>query len=58
LKSYKSKAWILESSSTTRYKYKYCVGDFADKASAQEMLKEVRNEFPQAFIITFERERP
>ena len=53
LKSYRGKAWILESNSSL--KYKYCYGDFADKAAAQNHIGEVRKEFPQAFIITFEK---
>ena len=53
LKSYRGKVWILESSGAL--KYKYCYGDFADKAVAQEHIKEVRKEFPQAFIITFDK---
>ena len=53
LKSYRNKAWILESNSSL--KYKYCYGDFADKATAQTHIAEVRKEFPQAFIITFEK---
>ena len=53
LKSYRGKVWILESSGAL--KYKYCYGDFADKAVVQEHIKEVRKEFPQAFIITFDK---
>lgn len=56
LKSYSGKAWILEGSSATKYKYKYCVGDFEDKAAAQEAIKEVRNEFPGAFIISYDKQ--
>lgn len=52
LKSYRGKAWILESSSSA-LKYKYCYGDFADKATAQREIEAVRKEFPQAFIITY-----
>ena len=55
LKSYRGKAWILESNGTM--KYKYCYGDFADKASAQRQLAEVRKEFPQAFIITYDKKQ-
>ena len=55
LKSYRGKAWILESNGTM--KYKYCYGDFADKASAQKQLAEVRKEFPQAFIITYDKKQ-
>ena len=53
LKSYRGKVWILEGQSAL--KYKYCYGEFADKAVAQKHLTEVRKEFPQAFIITFEK---
>ena len=52
LKGYRGKAWILESSSSA-LKYKYCYGDFADKATAQREIEAVRKEFPQAFIITY-----
>ena len=56
LKSYKGKVWILESSSAA--KYKYCYGDFEDKATAQKELNEVRKEFPDAFIITYNKQKP
>ncbi len=54
LKSYRGRTWILEG--TGSLKYKYCYGDFADKATAQRYIAEVRKEFPQAFIATFERQ--
>ena len=54
LKSYRGKTWILEGAGSL--KYKYCYGDFADKATAQRYIAEVRKEFPQAFIATFERQ--
>ena len=53
LKSYRGKVWVLESGSTL--KYKYCYGDFADKAVAQTQIEAVRKEFPQAFIITYDK---
>ena len=53
LKSYRGKVWVLESGSTL--KYKYCYGNFADKAVAQKHIEVVRREFPQAFIIAFEK---
>ena len=53
LKSYRGKVWILEGNSAL--KYKYCYGSFADKAVAQQHIAEVRKEFPQAFIITYEK---
>ena len=52
-KSYKGKVWEYVGNGTL--KYKYCVGDYATKSAAQEAIKEVRKEFPQAFILTFER---
>ena len=55
LKSYRGKVWVLETNSSM--KYKYCYGDYADKASAQKEIAEVRKEFPQAFIITFDKEK-
>ena len=33
------------------YSYKYCVGDYADKAAAQAAVASVRKSFPQAFVI-------
>ena len=55
LKSYRGKVWILEGAGAA--KYKYCYGDYADKASAQKHIAEVRKEFPQAFIITYDKKR-
>ena len=52
-KSYRGKVWERQTSGAL--KYKYCVGDYADKAAAQADIKEVHKEFPQAFIISFER---
>ena len=53
LKSYRGKVWIMETNSSL--KYKYCYGEFADKAMAQKQIGEVRKEFPQAFIISFDK---
>lgn len=33
------------------FSYKYCVGDYADKASAQATVATVRKSFPQAFVV-------
>ena len=55
LKSYRGKVWILEGSGSAQYKY--CYGNYADKASAQKHLVEVRKEFPQAFITTYDKKR-
>ena len=52
-KSYRGKVW--EHIGSGSLQYKYCVGDYATKAIAQEHIKEVRKEFPQAFIISFEK---
>ena len=54
LKSLRGKVWVLESSSSS-LRYKYCYGDFADKATAQRHIESVRKDFPQAFIITYEK---
>jgi hypothetical protein len=54
LKSYQGKVWILEGSGSA--KYKYCHGDFAEYASAKQCLKKVKEVFPQAFIITFDKQ--
>jgi N-acetylmuramoyl-L-alanine amidase len=51
LKSYKGQVWILEGTSTL--KYKYCYGEFSSKETAQKYIGEVRKEFPQAFIVSF-----
>lgn len=48
-KSYRGKARLVRSAG--RFQYKYCVGDYATKSSAQAALKSVRKEFPQAFVI-------
>ena len=53
LKSLRGKVWVLEG--TGALKYKYCYGDFADKAAAQKHIEAVRKEFPQAFITTYEK---
>ena len=52
-KSYRGKVWEYIGSGSL--KYKYCVGDYATKAVAQEHIKKVRKEFPQAFIISFDK---
>ena len=53
LKSFRGKVWILEG--TSALKYKYCYGDFADKATAQAHIEGVRKDFPQAFIISYDK---
>jgi len=53
LKSLRGKVWVLVGSGAL--KYKYCYGDFADKAAAQRHLEGVRKDFPQAFITTYDK---
>ena len=53
LKSYSGKVWILEGTGSS--KYKYCHGEFSDRAEAQRCMAEVRKVFPQAFVISFEK---
>jgi len=53
LKSLRGKVWVLEGAGALRYKY--CYGNFSDKATAQKYIVEVRKEFPQAFIVTFDK---
>lgn len=48
-KSYRGR--VKEYVAEGRYKYKYCVGEFADRAAAEEMLAEVKKEFKDAFIV-------
>ena len=54
LKSLRGKVWILEG--TSALKYKYCYGNFADKATAQTHIESIRKEFPQAFIISYDKQ--
>ena len=55
-KSLQGKVWILEIPETTIYKY--CYSEFNDRASAQKHLEEVHKDFPQAYIISFEKQKP
>ena len=55
-KSLQKEVWILEIPETKIYKY--CYGEYNDRASAQKHLNEVHKEFPQAYIISFERQKP
>ena len=54
-KSYKGK--VKQYVSEGKYRYKYCVGFFADRASAQKKLKAVRRTFPDAFVVECEGNR-
>ena len=48
-KAYKGS--VKEVLSEGRFKYKYCVGDYADRASAQADIAAVRKSFASAFVI-------
>ncbi len=37
-----------------RFPYKYCVGEYADRAAAQTELKKVRQKFSTAFVVAVE----
>lgn len=37
-----------------RFPYKYCVGEYADRAAAQAELKTVRQKFSTAFVVAVE----
>ena len=47
--SYKGK--VRQGRAEGSFSYKYCVGDFADRKSAQATVATVRKTFPQAFVI-------
>ncbi len=42
---------VREYTSAGRFRYKYCVGNFKSPAAAQAKLKEVRKQFPDAFVV-------
>lgn len=48
-KAYRGK--VREIMAEGRFKYKYCIGDYSSKASAQAELPKVRAHFPSAFVI-------
>lgn len=48
-RSYRGK--VKEYTSTGRFRYKYCVGEYADRAAAQKELARVRKSFPDAFVV-------
>ena len=52
-KSYAGKVWEYEATGTL--KYKYCVGKYKSKELAQKDIAEVRKEFPQAFIVAYDK---
>lgn len=49
-RSYRGK--VKEYASEGRFPYKYCVGECADRATAQKRLREVRKVFPEAFVVS------
>lgn len=51
-RSYRNK--VIEYRTDGRFPYKYCVGEYSDKASAQNALPMVRKEFASAFVIAVE----
>ena len=51
-RSYRNK--VTEYRTGGRFPYKYCVGSYDSKASAQQSLESVRREFPSAFVVAVE----
>ena len=51
-RSYRNK--VTEYRTGGRFPYKYCVGSYDSKASAQQSLGSVRREFPSAFVVAVE----
>lgn len=49
-KSYKGK--VKQYASEGTFRYKYCVGEYTDRAAAQKRLAEVRKVFPGAFVVS------
>lgn len=49
-RSYRGK--VKEYASEGRFPYKYCVGEYADRAAVQKRLREVRKAFPEAFVVS------
>ena len=49
-RSYRGK--VKEYASEGCFPYKYCVGEYADRAAAQKRLREVRKAFPEAFVVS------
>ena len=52
-KSYAGKVWEYEATGTL--KYKYCIGKYESKEEAQKASQKVREEFPQAFIVAYDK---
>lgn len=48
-RSYRGK--VKQYTSDGRFRYKYCVGEYADREDAQRHLREVRRVFPDAFVV-------
>ncbi len=53
-KSYRGRVMMLNGRSAQRISYKYCFGRYSSKADAKRALKEVREEFPDAYIVEFD----
>ncbi len=53
-KSYRNRVMMLNGRSAQRISYKYCFGRYSSKADAKRALKEVREEFPDAYIVEFD----
>lgn len=54
-KSYRGK--VEQFLSDGKFRYKYCVGRFADEVAARRKLKEVRREFRDAFVVGYDGNR-
>ena len=50
-RSYRGK--VKQYTSEGRFPYKYCVGEYDDRAAAQRRLREVRRVFPDAFVVGY-----
>lgn len=48
-KSYKGK--VKQYTAQGAYRYKYCVGEYDDASAARKKLREVRRQFPDAFVV-------
>ena len=42
---------VVEVLSDGSFPYKYCVGEYADRAAAQRAVADVRKRFPSAFVV-------
>lgn len=51
-KSYRGRVMVL--TGTGAMKYKYCFGTYDSMAAAKKDLKQIRKEFPEAYVVEFE----